>query len=214
MKNNLSKVYKLGEASVSEPVLLNFVSPLILSEHEENRGGSEIENKMLLMEREAYEKGYAAGEKAGFEMGQGKANLLLNRLVSIIDELSYCKDKYYSDKEMEFVDIIVRAAEKVVKAELSVNRDVVVNVVKAALNSMIISEKLTIKINPDDMEYLLKERPDFLKNLQNVRGFVVERDSSIGKGGCIVESKYGEVDANTEEGLKVIGKELREAVKK
>ncbi|MBI5683228.1 MAG: hypothetical protein HZC45_08745 [Deltaproteobacteria bacterium] len=215
MKSSLSRIFRLGKAETSEPVLLNFLPQMKVVGYEEDTiDVSRIETQKMLIEREAYEKGFAAGEKAGMEMGKEKTLLQANRLLSVIDELSYFKDKYYADKEMEIIDIIVKTAEKVIQTELSINMDIVVNITKSAINAMVTSERLTVKLNPDDIEYLLSSRPDFLKNLQDARGFIVEGDNNVGKGGCIVESNHGEVDARIEEGLKIVGKEMREAVKK
>ena len=41
-----------------------------------------------LIEREAYEKGYEAGEKAGFEMGEQKAQVLIDKLETLLADVA------------------------------------------------------------------------------------------------------------------------------
>ncbi|MBI5327257.1 MAG: hypothetical protein HZB80_03045 [Deltaproteobacteria bacterium] len=211
-KNNLSRVYKLGEADTAPPVLLDLAAAVMTDEFDRDRLAGV--NALAEIERDAYEKGFAAGERAGMELGMEKINLEIKRLLSIIEELLYFKEKFYADKEKELIELIITTAKKVVHAELSVNRNVVINVIKAAIDAMTASEKLCIRLNPDDMEYLMQAKPDFLKNMENVRGFVVEGDAYVGRGGCVIEGSHGEVDARIEQGLKTIEKEALEVLKK
>ncbi|MBI5599108.1 MAG: hypothetical protein HY890_05150 [Deltaproteobacteria bacterium] len=198
----MSNVYKLGQAEAVQPFVPASVKPAA----QYLRGGVSV------VEREAYEKGFAAGEKAGMEMGQEKMNGVVKRLATMLDELLNFKKRFYSDREREVAELIMRVAEKVVHAELSINRDIVINSINIAVKAVNAAEDVLIKLNPSDMDYLLRVKPDVLKNLEDIKGFRVEGDGSVGRGGCLVETRQGEVDARLEQGLRVMETAMREAL--
>jgi len=51
------------------------------------------------IERDAYEKGFSAGERAGLEMGAQKSDLLLTKIERIIRELEEFKVQILSELE-------------------------------------------------------------------------------------------------------------------
>ena len=69
---------------------------------------------------------------------------------------------------------------------------------------------MRIIINPDDMEEVKKMLPD-LSRLTKGGKFQLTEDSSVGKGGCMLETGFGRVNATIEDQLdeiiKVIDKE-------
>jgi len=206
VKRSSSRIYKLGKGGVIQPFVLNHMVPTDQSDSDAH------ELVTTTIEREAYEKGFEAGARAGMEFGKEKIERLIKRLSSIIEVLSDFKDRYYANKEKELVNLIMAVARKVVHAELSINRDVVINVTKAAINHLTTTEAIVIRVNPDDLEYLLQTRPDLLKGMEGANGFRMEGDPGVGKGGCIIQSNHGEVDARIEQGLKVIETAMKEAI--
>ncbi len=200
-KRYLSKIYKPGESNSVEPITFMSVTPNDLDES-------------LLVEKKAYARGFESGEKAGFGLGQERVNKLIDRFESILEELIAFKDNYYSDKEEELAGLAVTIAKKVVHSELSVNKGVVKNVVKAAINAMTKTEGMTLRLNPEDLEYLIGNHPEFLKKLSDIKGFSVDGDIAVGGGGCLVASKHAEVDARIEEEFKVVENAMKEALGK
>ncbi len=203
-KKSLSRIFKSGEIDSVQPLSLAQVS----CERNNFMGGP------LTVEREAYEKGFEVGERAGLELGQEKINALIRRLSSIIDELIGFKERYYAEKEEELAGLVMTIARKVVHAEVSINREVVVNVVKAAIDTLTTREEIILRLNPEDLEYLMTNCSEFMRSLEEIKGFNVESDSYIGKGGCMIKNSNGEIDARIEEGLNTIENAMKETLGK
>ena len=57
---------------------------------------------------------------------------------------------------------------------------------------------MTVKVNPLDLEVMHQFRKDIEKYSGSVKGVSVDADETISRGGCIIETNYGEVDATIE----------------
>ncbi|MCP3677280.1 MAG: hypothetical protein GY721_06735 [Deltaproteobacteria bacterium] len=201
---NSSKIYKLGYGETASPLRL----VTIVNERRGRGGGRAV------AEREGYEDGYRAGEKAGMEMGLEKANLLSRRIGVIGEEIAGFREKFYQESKDEFIKLVIGAASKVIHGELSINREVVSNILMSAVEAMHFQEKAVIRVNPEDMHHLRENCAHLVKRLEEVKGFSLEEDSGIERGGCIIESANGEVDARIEESLKIIEGAMEEALKR
>jgi flagellar assembly protein FliH len=201
---NSSKIYKLGYGESTSPLRLI----TIVNEHRVDGGCT------ASAERDGYEKGFMAGERAGMEMGLEKANILLRRISAVGDEISSFRERFYHENKEEFIKLVIGAASKVIHGEISINREVISNILASAVDAMHFQEKAVIRLNPDDLSHLRENCIHLVKRLEEVKGFLLEEDSAIERGGCIIESANGEVDARIEESLKIIEGAMTEALKK
>jgi len=184
---------------------------------ENERAYLELEKKVRELERsltqekvagkraatESHEKGkqegIAEGEKKGFEAADKKFNAEIAKLK---DQTSkYFKQLESSKKEMinGLEHILLRfcmeLTKKVVACELTTNPDVVLASIKKALAMIADREKILIRVAPGDMETASGSK-DFLSSVtERLENVQIEEDARIGKGGCIVESNSGMVDA-------------------
>lgn len=156
-------------------------------------------------ERDAYEKGFKAGEEAGYAFGEQKAKLVLERIKGILDELSDFREKMRDKLEPEVVDLVFEIAGKVLHAEVQTNKDVVVNIAREALKSVGNWREIIIRVNPVNYDYIMEKG----KNLVGMNRTVnFEADESIQPGGCIIQEEYGEIDARIDEQLNEIYDEV------
>ena len=55
--------------------------------------------------------------------------------------------------------------------------------------------EVTIRVNLEDAKLTTAHISDFIKAVENIKGITVVEDSSVDKGGCIVETDFGAIDA-------------------
>jgi flagellar assembly protein FliH len=55
-------------------------------------------------------------------------------------------------------------------------------------------ERIRIRVNPADEEYVRQHRAQVLMNADSVRDLVIESDETIEQGSCVIESDAGNVD--------------------
>ena len=67
--------------------------------------------------------------------------------------------------------------------------------VVAALKKVRTRGAVTLRVNLEDVKLTTANISEFIKHIENVEGITVLEDSSVEKGGCIVETDFGAIDA-------------------
>ena len=197
---SLSKIYK-GSPDAAPDAMPLVMECFRRPQDAALRGGgrtAKVGDEILEIEREAYEKGFAVGERAGFEFGSQKAEAALTGLVEVLGEIASFRETLYKAVEAEIAGLAIAVARKVVRREVEMRRDVVVESVKAALGVLASAGSVTVKVNPLDLEVMHQFKKDLEKYSGSVKGVSVDADETISRGGCIIETNYGEVDATIE----------------
>jgi len=83
-------------------------------------------------------------------------------------------------------------------------------VVREAMKEIAHQEKITVYLNPEDLEYGESFKSNLLAELGNVKSIVMEKDESITRGGCVVETNFGEIDSRVESKIREIEKAILE----
>ncbi|MFQ5736014.1 MAG: FliH/SctL family protein [Thermodesulfobacteriota bacterium] len=163
------------------------------------------------IEREAYARGFKSGEKAGFELGRQKAEILFSGLGKIMDELSGFKASLYAPCVEEMVELSLAIARKVLHCELETNKDSVLSCVQGALKSVVAGGEITIKVNPRDLDIIRQHAPQLAKHGDGVQDVAMEGDDSIARGGCVIDTRFGEIDATIDSVMEELEAHLRDA---
>ncbi len=185
--------FPLGQAPLRGPQKTR--SPL-----EEHR--AETEKRIRTAQSEAYEKGFAEGSaKERRELSEA-----IKTAVSLILELEYIRRETLERMEVRILDLAFAIAAKVIHQEPRANPEIVVRVLKAAIRNLTDRDGIRIHVNPKDHEYLVSINPEALKEVEGLRNAVFVKDEGIKRGGTLIETAFGEVDARLEEQLSEIGK--------
>jgi flagellar assembly protein FliH len=212
-KRSFSKIVKSGkdDTNIVRPFLVEDIEgPLPYADKIDSLGyGGGRASKI---EREAYEKGFRSGEEAGMEMGRKKMELQIQKFSEILEELTILREKIFLSVEENILELALAVARKVIHHEVRSEREVAINVVKAALKAAILSEKVTIKLNPLDLDTAVEHKADLMDHIDGSPKVKLEKDEGVGQGGCVIETAYGNIDARLEEQMaeveKVLEKEL------
>ena len=159
-----------------------------------------------VMEKKAYEDGYAAGEKSGFEMGRKKAGLLLGQVQKLGEELAALREKTLSDLEPQVLLLAITMARKVLQEELTLRPEIIHQLIKEAILKITKPAAITIKLSRPLYDLLLASKEDF----EALHGdLLFELDSSLSGGGAVVYSPAEEVITDLDFQLSNIVEELR-----
>ncbi len=142
------------------------------------------------LEREAYEKGFQAGERAGYEVGEKKARMLLEGLEAIIAELTEVKKRVLSELEPRVFALSVGMAKRILREEIRQNREGIVNLIKAAMQKIERMDTIVIKVNPVLKELIERHRPELMSIHPEVK---FDLDPSVPPSGPLVVSPEQEV---------------------
>ena len=160
------------------------------------------------LEKEAYDKGFAQGEKDGLELGNRKALKIIENIENLFIEMNQIKKEVIKYHEKEILEIIFSIATKIIHCKLESNDKIIKDTVLEALDLTVEKSKLVLKVNPEDLDYIEKLRPEIFDRFKEIKSIMVTPDPSITRGGCFLETPYGAVDARVEARLEKIYQSL------
>jgi flagellar assembly protein FliH len=150
--------------------------------------------RLAALEREAFAKGYEQGERAGAEAGTKRAEAMLRRLAETIEELADVRRSMVRQTERQMVQLALAIARRIVRREVALDSELTVAMARVALERLGDSTSVTIRLNPDDYEVTAGRREAMLPGSH----VSVVPDSAVSRGGCLVQSDFGYVDASVD----------------
>lgn len=144
---------------------------------------------------ESKKQGYDTGYEAGYQDGQKEAERLVERMHSILDNVMKRREEILSETEYQIVELVVLMARKVVKIISENQKTVIMNNVLQALKKVKGRGDVTIRVNLADAKLTTEHIQDFIDRVEAVKGITVVEDTTVEKGGCIVETDFGAIDA-------------------
>lgn len=155
------------------------------------------------IERDAFAKGFAQGERAGEAAAAARIEATLQRLAATIEEISSLRGGLMRRSEREMVRLSVAIAERVLHREVQIDREVLLAMARSAVDRLGQQVVATVHLNPADAAVIAARRgPDAAGTVQ-----VVE-DANVPRGGCLVRSSAGHVNASIEAQVRELARAL------
>jgi flagellar assembly protein FliH len=163
------------------------------------------------VEKTAYENGFHQGEKAGMEIAERKMEVVMRRYADAILEVNKLRSSLYMQVEREVVKLAIAVAKKIVHREIQVDRDIIQTLVRVALSHVAEKSSVTIHLNPTDYNYLLELRAELSQS--EGRDIALLSDKSIERGGCLIQTDCGDIDARVQEEFREVEHAFFEGLK-
>ena len=190
----------------------------IESEREVERGKFEAEKmikeaelKVSEIEHEAYKRGYDAGREEGYKEGQAEVMRLIDRLGTIVSTAVDIRDDIIRSSEKLMTEMILMIARKVIKDEIVERREVVINNIKEALQRVKDRDRIDIRVNFADLDMTTAHKDELIKMMESLKKVNIYEDSRVERGGCIIETDVGAIDARVSTQLEAIEEAIRNA---
>jgi len=167
----------------------------------------DFKEKLARLEREAYEKGFEQGQKDGLALERRKMEEVRRQIEEMFVGLRDLKPRIYQESEGELLQLAMLIARKVIGEEIKDNGGVIGNTIKSAMKYLSDKRKVRIILNPDDMEEVKKLLPD-ISMITKGGHFQLSEDKSVSRGGCILETGFGRINACIEDQLETLEKEI------
>ena len=171
-----------------------------------------VEMDVAEIRKKAEEEGYEKGREEGYAEGQAEVERLVEQLHSIIDKTIEKRNDIIDESETQVINLVIMIAKKVVKVISENQKNVVVNNVIQALRKLKSRGEVLIKVNLSDVELTSEHIKDFMRMVENIRSVTVVEDSTVDRGGCIIETDFGEIDARISSQLHEIEEKILDLV--
>ena len=160
-----------------------------------------------VLKREAYEASReaqdvvsVAQEKArqdGYTEGLSKWNEILAGTSQKAADLT----KAWEDTMLK---LSVRVAEKIIGEQLKLHPDTIVSIIKEVLQGVRFGKHLIIQVNEEDAPEVRSRVTSLRASLGVSNEIEIVASTSVPRGGCLIESELGVVDARLETQLKCL----------
>jgi flagellar assembly protein FliH len=145
------------------------------------------------------------GKREGREESAARLEEALETLNQAVNE----RKKIIKDAEAELLRLSLKIAEQIIRSEVSLHRDVSLNIVSEAIGRVSDREQIIVRVNREDAEYLKRYKDRLAGMLDGVKSFSIIEDSNIEPGGCVIETNLGFIDARIGTKLKSIEEALQ-----
>jgi flagellar assembly protein FliH len=146
----------------------------------------------------ARQQGYEEGFQAGMNAAQVELAPAAAALGEALAEAQKLRGETADAVEARAVELSLRLTEKIVAGALEVQPERVVDVVRGALRCLVDRERVTVQVNTLDLELVRDAIEPLVSALGGVDHFEVQEDRRVIRGGALVRSAAGEVDATIE----------------
>lgn len=113
--------------------------------------------------------------------------------------------------ETQLVDLAVEIASKIVRAEVERGSEVVLRAVQSALTQIRDRSSLTIRVNASDLETARATRDQISSFVDGVKELEIVEDRRVEKGGVVIDSGDGTLDARPSSQLSEIRRKLQDS---
>ena len=97
--------------------------------------------------------------------------------------------------EGEVVELAFLIAEKILGTEITTRPEAVVDVARQALKKIVKTDEVVLRVHPDDQKVLEGARDELSREVNAGGDLELRADSSVTRGGCVIETESGILDA-------------------
>ncbi len=155
----------------------------------------EYEKRVQNAEKDSYERGISEGIRTGEDHVRKESRNSLESIQNQLKEVASLRKSIMEKAEKDVLMLALSIAEKIIHQEVTSHQDTVQNILKAAMRNILDRDNIKVRLHPQDFQYMMVNKEDFLLGFDGIKNIVFEEDGGIIRGGAIIETQFGEVDA-------------------
>ncbi len=161
-----------------------------------------------------YQTGFKEGEeKAKRELEQDYSSKLFRKYEEVYNILKIY-DENLAEYEKAFEILVIQTAhelaKKIVQREIETTNVINENI-RTAINKIIGANEVKLKLNPMDLQELTETSKNIIHS-SSFSKIKIEVDDQIERGGCLIETEIGNVDARISTQLNKLKQQLLESL--
>ncbi|MCK4797190.1 MAG: flagellar assembly protein FliH [Spirochaetes bacterium] len=156
---------------------------------------SEIQDKETQILNDARKRGYQDGWEEGIKKGTDEVNRLVERIQIILNTAIQKRNEIFIETEQQIIGLVLLISKKVIKVISENQKNVVINNVIQALRKLKSRGEVAIRVSLADLELTSQHKRDFVEMVEGVKSIKILEDSTVDRGGCIIDTDFGSIDA-------------------
>jgi flagellar assembly protein FliH len=159
----------------------------------------------------ARRQGHAEGLEAGTREAADRTALALQAVAEADVQVRASEVEFLERAERAAVGLAMEIAAKVVSAELQTRPELVLEIVSGTLRAATERDGLVIEVSPEDFPLVRDSAEDLAGRLGGIRRLEVVAERRVDRGGCVVRTPEGEIDARISEQMQRLAEVLEDA---
>jgi flagellar assembly protein FliH len=179
---------------LSAPIAFDQLEPVVIR----RPGDGPSPEQIAAAIEQARAEGFEAGRHAGLAENEARIAVAEDGLRAaagaLVDERGAVADAV----ERSAVVLALRIAEQAVRAAVDADPERVLDAVQGALRALVERERVLVLVNPADLEIVRAGLTPLADGLGGIGNFEVQAERRVTRGGAVVRTADGEIDATLE----------------
>lgn len=157
-------------------------------------------------------QGFSEGYAKGQTEGQVQSEDEIARFQALLSALSERWGDIFKTADLNLTQIALAVARNIIGATADAHSNLVVEAVRDSLKLLQDKSRITLRIHPDDLEIMRTHRSQWMETYERIDTLILEADPKVARGGCIVETPSGDIDAQIDSRLDKLRSVLVESI--
>jgi flagellar assembly protein FliH len=147
---------------------------------------------------QAHAQGFTEGHAAGLAEAEARVTAAEEGLRAAASALDVERGAVADAVERSAVALALQIAEQAVRAAVAADPNRVLDAVQGALRALVERERVLVLVNPEDLELVRAGLAPLTGELGGVGHWEVQAERRVTRGGAVVRTADGEIDATLE----------------
>ncbi len=157
----------------------------------------------------AYKKGLEEGRLDGYRAAEAELGKTLEMMQQVVQEIQQQRERLLKEPEEWLLHLVFKMAEHIIGPLAEQQKGLIQTTLNKILQEAQVSGRVKLLVHPDDLETLQSIEPELRKNFPDLKEIGFVADEMVTRGGCLVETDMGKLDARIETQMNELVKQLR-----
>ena len=170
---------------------------------------AEVENKTLEklkeIQEQAYKEAHALGMEEGrreaFQATQAEIDRDLIEFREMTQTLQSFKEELLKQNEAHLLRLALHAAARLAHHEMNVDDNCLLDILRKAVADAQVQEEITVFVAESQLQFLETLKKETHRDFDLLKKIKLVPSETVQRGGCMIETNYGLIDAQIEERL-------------
>ncbi len=154
---------------------------------------------------------FAAGYELGCQETRAEVEVVAESLVKSLQELVVFRARLRQRYEQELLELALGVARKVVRAEVQARPEIWLAIIRDGIRRAVDRELVRVRVPVALASFLGASLPELRAQLDDVKELELVEDASLAAGGCVIETRFAELDVGLDTQIEQIERGLRRA---
>lgn len=153
-------------------------------------------------------RSFSAGYELGVEETRADMEVVAESLVKSLQELGEFRARLQQRYERELLALALGVARKVLRSELQARPDSWLAMIRDGVRQAVDREEVRIRVPGVLATFLETHLSQLRAQLDEVKELVIVADPALSEGGCVIDTRFGELDLGIDTQIERVEREL------